>query len=65
MADKPVTRHRGSGRAAFIARLSTIRSEIANGDFLVTVHDRHKADLGITYSAFRKLVQRYADDAKP
>jgi hypothetical protein len=56
MADKPATPHRGSGRAAFIARLSTIRAEIAAGDFLVTVHSRLKADLGITYSALRKLV---------
>ena len=65
MAEKPVAKHRGSGRAAFIARLSAIRAEIAAGDFLVTVHNRHKDSLGITYSAFRKLVQRYAEDAKP
>ena len=57
---------RGSGRVAFIARLDAIKAEIARGDYLVTIHERHaKALGGITYSAFRKLVQRYAEDAKP
>jgi hypothetical protein len=65
MTERPSKKPRGRGRVAFIARLDVIRSEIANGEFLVAIHAKHQAALGITYSAFRKLVQRYAEDAKP
>jgi len=57
---------RGRGRTAFIARLAAIKAEIAAGEYLVAIHQRHQQALGgITYSGFRKLVQRYAEDAKP
>jgi hypothetical protein len=58
-------RPRGTGRTAFIGRLDAIRADIARGEFLVTIYAKHQDALGITYSAFRKLVQRYAEDAKP
>ena len=55
----------GTGRVAFLASLNVIRREIEGGDYLTTIHARHAAELGITYSAFRKLVARYAPEAKP
>jgi hypothetical protein len=61
----PSRRPRGTGRTAFVGRLEAIRADIAEGKFLVAIYAKHKASLGITYSAFRKLVQRYAEDAKP
>ena len=65
MTEKHTAKPRGTGRVAFIGRLDTIRADIAKGEFLVTIYAKHQASLGITYSAFRKLVQRYAEDAKP
>jgi hypothetical protein len=58
----PFARPRGTGRTAFIGRLDAIRADIAEGEFLVAIYAKHQAALGITYSAFRKLVQRYAED---
>ena len=55
----------GTGRIAFVALLDTIRVEMGQGMLLTTIFDRHKAALGISYSAFCKLVARHADDAKP
>jgi hypothetical protein len=55
----------GTGRIAFVALRDTIRAEIGQGLLLTTIFDRHKAALGVSYSAFCKLVARYADDAKP
>jgi hypothetical protein len=55
----------GAGRVAFVARLSTIRSELEQGLTLLAIYERHRAALGIGYSAFCKLVLRHADDAKP
>ena len=65
MTKQAPPRIRGSGRTAFIGRLETIRAEISRGEFLVNIYARHQLALGITYSGFRKLVQRYAEDAKP
>lgn len=62
---KPPPVPRGTGRVVFIARLATIKREIEAGDYLTTVYARHSDALGITYSAFRKLVARYAPEAKP
>ena len=56
---------RGDGRAAFVRCLPAIRCEIASGEYLTVIYARHSAALGITYSAFRKLVGRHAEDAKP
>ena len=61
---KPPPVPRGTGRVVFIARLATIKQEIEAGDYLTTVYARHSDALGITYSAFRKLVARYAPEAK-
>lgn len=55
----------GAGRIPFVARLDTIRSEIAQGLPLTTIHERHRDALGVGYSAFCKLVSRHAQDAKP
>lgn len=66
MADqRPFKPSWGTGRIAFVALRDTIRAEIAQGLLLTTIFDRHKAALGVSYSAFCKLVARYADDAKP
>lgn len=62
---KPPPVPRGTGRVVFIARLATIKREIEAGNYLTTVYARHSDALGITYSAFRKLVARYAPEAKP
>lgn len=56
---------RGDGRAAFVRSLPVIRREIASGEYLTVIYARHATVLGITYSAFRKLVARHAQDAKP
>lgn len=56
---------RGDGRAAFVRALPAIRREIAGGEYLTVIYARRAAMLGITYSAFRKLVARHAQDAKP
>lgn len=56
---------RGDGRAAFVRHLPAIRREIASGEYLTVIYARRAAALGITYSAFRKLVSRHAEDAKP
>jgi len=55
----------GAGRVAFVARLDTIRSEIAQGFTLRAIYERHETALGIGYSAFCKLVLRHADAARP
>ena len=62
---KPPLVPHGIGRVVFVARLATIKREIEAGDYLTTVYARHSDALGITYSAFRKLVARYAPEAKP
>lgn len=54
----------GHGRVQFLARLSAIRSDLAAGLTLRTIHAKHKK-IDVTYSAFTKLVARYASDARP
>jgi len=53
------------GRVAFLARIDTIRTELAQGWSLTAVHARHKDALGICYQAFCRLVARHASDARP
>jgi len=53
------------GRVAFLARIDTIRAELAEGWSLTTVHARHKDALGIGYKTFWRLVVRHAADARP
>jgi len=53
------------GRVAFLARIDTIRAELAQGWSLKTVHARHKDALGIGYQTFWRLVVRHAADARP
>jgi len=53
------------GRVAFLARIDTIRAELAQGWSLTTVHARHKDALGIGYKTFWRLVVRHAADARP
>jgi hypothetical protein len=54
----------GKGRIVFIADLPAIRAEIARAVPLTEVFASRSARLGIGYSAFCKLVARYAQDAK-
>jgi len=55
----------GVGRVAFLARIDTIRDELAQGWSLKAVHARHKDALGIGYKTFWRLVVRHAADARP
>ena len=55
----------GVGRVAFLARIDTIRTELAQGWSLTAVHARHKDALGICYQAFCRLVAQHAADARP
>ena len=55
----------GVGRVAFLARIDTIRAELAEGWPMTTVYGHHKDALGLGYSAFRRLVARHAADARP
>ena len=55
----------GVGRVAFLARVDTIRAELAQGWSLTSVYARHKDALGIGYQAFWRLVVRHAADARP
>jgi len=50
---------------AFLARIDTIRAELAEGWPMTTVYGHHKDALGLGYSAFRRLVARHAADARP
>lgn len=49
----------GLGRVAFKAHLETIRKEVEAAYPLTTIYSRHKDKLGITYSQFRRHVNRY------
>ena len=55
----------GVGRVAFLARIDSIRAELAQGWSLTAVYARHKDALGIGYQAFWRLVVRHAADARP
>jgi hypothetical protein len=54
----------GKGRVPFIADLPAIRSEISRAIPLTEVFASRSERLGIGYSAFCKLVARYAADAR-
>jgi hypothetical protein len=55
----------GVGRIALFARLDAITSDLAAGWPMTAIYKRHMTGLGITYSAFRKLVRRHANDFRP
>ena len=50
---------RYEGRAAFIAQLAVIRSEVESGFSLKSIYDGKKAALGIGYRYFHQLVARH------
>jgi hypothetical protein len=62
---KPARAPWGVGRIALFARLDAITAELAAGWPMTAIYKRHMAPLGISYSGFRKLVRRHADDAGP
>ena len=62
---KPARAPWGVGRIALFARLDAITAELAAGWPMTAIYKRHMAGLGISYSGFRKLVRRHANDAKP
>ena len=64
-AANPPPKAWGIGRVAFIARIDTIRAELAQGWPLTVVYARHWEALGIGYWGFWRLVARYAADARP
>jgi hypothetical protein len=55
----------GVGRIALFARLDAITSDLAAGWPMTAIYKRHMTGLGISYSAFRKLVRRHANDVRP
>ena len=70
--DGPKSR-RFEGRAAFIAQLAAIHSEVESGVSLRSIYDARKVALGIGYRYFHQLVarhiglarDRFSDRAKP
>jgi hypothetical protein len=55
----------GAGRVAFVSELAAIRAELALGHPITDIYESRKGRLGgISYSAFRKLVAKYARDAR-
>jgi hypothetical protein len=52
------------GRVAFFACLDEIKDEIRQGWPLTVIHARLRKKLGLSYSGFRKLVERHAVDAR-
>ena len=54
----------GAGRLVFMARLETIKAEMAQCLSLRTIYERHRAALGIGYPSFCRLVKRHASDAR-
>ncbi len=55
---------RYEGRAAFIAQLAVIRSEVESGFSLKSIYDGRKAGLGIGYRYFHQLVARHIGFAR-
>src|SRR5260370_24134010 len=55
----------GVGRIALFARLDAITADLADGWPMTAIYKRHMAGLDISYSGFRKLVRRHANDARP
>jgi hypothetical protein len=55
----------GHGRVVFMADLDAIRSELSKGVPMTMVYSSRSSRLGIGYSAFCKLVARYASDVRP
>jgi hypothetical protein len=62
---KPVRAPWGVGRIALFARLDAITADLADGWPMTAIYKRHMAGLDISYSGFRKLVRRHANDARP
>jgi hypothetical protein len=52
------------GRIALFARLDAITADLAAGWPMTAIYKRHMAGLDISYSGFRKLVRRHANDAR-
>lgn len=62
---KPVRAPWGVGRIALFARLDAVTADLAAGWPMTAIYKRHMAGLDISYSGFRKLVRRHANDARP
>ncbi|MEJ2117323.1 MAG: TraK family protein [Alphaproteobacteria bacterium] len=54
---KPKTRR--NGKAAFLAALSAIKAEMADGHTLAAIYTNRASSLGISYSHFTRYVNRY------
>jgi len=54
----------GAGRIALFARLESITSDLAAGWPMTAIYQRHMAGFGISYSGFRKLVRRHANETR-
>lgn len=59
--DRP--REWASGRVAFCAHRLAIRDALLEGHARVTVYERFRARLGISYKQFLRYVDRYVPDA--
>ena len=65
MSRKPSRAPWGAGRIALFARLDAITADLTAGWPMTAIYKRHMAGLDISYSGFRKLVRRHANDARP
>lgn len=55
----------GQGRIQFMAEIDAIRAELQAGHTLTAVHAKRAKQLGVSYSAFTRLVDRYCPNARP
>lgn len=52
---------RGLARVAFLARLDAIKEEVAAGWTKITIYEKYRSVLGITYSHFTRYMAKYID----
>lgn len=54
-----MTRRRGQGRVAFLAKADKFRELLEAGHAQRAIYDEHETELGISYSQFNRYVARY------
>ena len=59
MPKAPGKKHRGAGRVAFLARIEEIKQMVSEGHPLLSIYEKHQAELGTSYSQFARYVAKY------
>lgn len=59
MPKTPGMKHRGAGRVAFLARVEEFKELHSKGYPLLSMYEKHEAELGISYSQFARYVAKY------